>query len=213
MKFAVKKRDRTRARLKIGGNYFLLTWVLAGSFSMQAQIGSTVDAAPETKVDRSFKILRENEDWSFLRNMSLREDLWDPLKYIPLQTESADRYISIGGEAREVWEQIGNDNFGQSPYWNGYLNERYMLHVDMHFGPHYRTFIQLKSGIEDLRIGGPRIIDEKRLDFLAAYFEIGTRREERLHQASYRAAGTELWIREACLSARRSKRAPELRRF
>ena len=178
MKFAVKQRDRARAWLKIGGTCFLLTWILAGSFSLQAQIGSTVDTVPETKVDRSFKILRENEDWSFLRNKSLREDVWDPLKYIPLQSESADRYISIGGEAREVWEQIGNDNFGQSPYWNGYFNERYMLHADMHFGPHYRTFIQLKSGIEDLRIGGPRIIDEKRLDFLAAYFEVGTRGEE-----------------------------------
>ena len=27
----------------------------------------------------------------------------------------------------EIWEQIGNDNWGQSPFWNGYLNERYML--------------------------------------------------------------------------------------
>ena len=79
MKFAVKQRDRARAWLKIGGTCFLLTWILAGSFSLQAQIGSTVDAAPETKVDRSFKILRENADWSFFRNMSLREDLWDPL--------------------------------------------------------------------------------------------------------------------------------------
>ena len=40
--------------------------------------------------------------------------------------------MTISGEAREVWEQIGNDYWGQAPYWNGYLNERYMLGFDIH---------------------------------------------------------------------------------
>jgi len=33
--------------------------------------------------------------------------------------------------------------------------------------------VQLKSGIESFREGGPRSIDEKRLDLEAAFFEIG----------------------------------------
>ena len=57
----------------------------------------------------------------------------------------------MGGEAREVWEQIGNDNWGQSPYWNGYFNERYMPYLDMHYGRHVRTFVELKSGINSFR--------------------------------------------------------------
>jgi hypothetical protein len=33
--------------------------------------------------------------------------------------------------------------------------------------------VQLKSGVESFRQGGPRPIDEKKLDFEAAYFEVG----------------------------------------
>jgi hypothetical protein len=34
--------------------------------------------------------------------------------------------------------------------------------------------VQLKSGLESFRVGGPRPIDEKRLDFEAAFIEVGT---------------------------------------
>ena len=82
--------------------------------------------------------------------------------------------MTIGGEAREVWEQIGNDNWGQQPYMNGYLNERYILSLDLHYGSHVRTFFELKSGLNSFRSGGPRPIDEKKLDFQAAFLELGT---------------------------------------
>jgi Alginate export len=124
--------------------------------------------------DRSYRLLSEDEDWSFLRDPALRRDFWDPIKYIPLRNGANDWYLTIGGEAREVWEQIGNDNWGQSPFWNGYLNERYMVHFDVHYGTHVRSFVELKSGLNSYRIGGPRPIDEKKLDFQAAFLEIGT---------------------------------------
>jgi hypothetical protein len=124
--------------------------------------------------DRSYKLLREDEDWNFLRNPALRQDFWDPLKYIRLRKGRDDRYVTIGGEARYVWEQIGNDNWGQAPYWNGYLNERYMPYFDLHYGKHVRTFVELKSGLNSWRAGGPRPIDEKKLDFQAAFLEVGT---------------------------------------
>jgi hypothetical protein len=122
--------------------------------------------------DRSYQLLREDEDWSFLRNRNLRRDFWDPVKYIPLR-KGGDWYMTVGGEARLVWEQIGNDNWGQQPYVNGYLNQRYMLSFDLHYGSHVRTFFELKSGLNSFRFGGPRPIDEKKLDFQAAFFEIG----------------------------------------
>src|SRR5580692_4998831 len=129
------------------------------------------DHVPE--VNRKYQLLREDEDWSFLKDPKLREGFWDSIKYIPLRRSADDWYMSVGGEAREVWEQIGNDNWGASPYWNGYLNERYMLHFDLHYGRHLRTFVELKSGLNSFRRGGPRPIDEKRLDFQAAFLEVG----------------------------------------
>jgi hypothetical protein len=73
-----------------------------------------------------------------------------------------------------VWEQIGNDDWGQFPYMNGYLLERYVLSFDAHYGKHFRSFVEFKSGLESFRRGGPRPIDEKKLDFQAAFFEVGT---------------------------------------
>jgi Alginate export len=120
------------------------------------------------------QILREDEDWSFLRDRALRRDFWDPIKYIRLRGGYDDWFMTIGGEAREVWEQIGNDNWGQQPIMNGYLDERYMLYFDVHYGRHVRTFVELKSGLNSYRFGGPRPIDEKKLDFQAAFLEVGT---------------------------------------
>ena len=48
-----------------------------------------------------------------------------------------------------------------------------MLHTDWHLGKYVRAFVQLKSGLESFRNGGPRPIDEKKLDFEAAFVEVG----------------------------------------
>ena len=158
----------------VGIRQLLAVFFFVGALAAQVQ---TNQAASSTTPDRSYKLLREDEDWSFLRDQSLREDIWDPIKYIPLRSGAADWYMTIGGEAREVWEQVGNDNWGQSPFWNGYFNQRYMLHFDIHYGKHVRTFVELKSGLNSFRIGGHRPIDEKKLDFQAAFLEIGTRKD------------------------------------
>src|ERR1700685_2404970 len=93
---------------------------------------------------RIYHLLREDDDWSFLVDPAERTEFWDPIKYIRLRADRNDWFLSIGGEAREVWEQIGNDNWGEQPFMNGYLNERYMLHFDMPYGKHVRTFVELK---------------------------------------------------------------------
>ena len=49
-----------------------------------------------------------------------------------------------------------------------------MLHTDWHLGKYVRAFVQLKSGLESFRTGGPRPIDEKKLDVEAAFVEVGT---------------------------------------
>jgi hypothetical protein len=38
------------------------------------------------------------------------------------------------GAAREAWEQVGNRNWRQQAFMNGYLNEQSMVHLDVHYG-------------------------------------------------------------------------------
>jgi Alginate export len=120
----------------------------------------------------AYKILREDEDWSFLKDRSCRQDLWDPIKYVSLGADNW--FLTVGGEARTAFEQVGNDNWGKQNYTNTFFLQRYMLHTDWHLGKYVRAFVQLKSGLESFRAGGPRPIDEKRLDFEAAFVEVGT---------------------------------------
>jgi Alginate export len=136
--------------------------------------GQTASTPDSPSPDRSIHLLREDEDWSFLADPALRQDFWDPIKYIRLRAGRNDWFLTMSGEAREVWEQIGNDNWGQAPFMNGYLNERYMWGFDIHYGKHLRTFVDLKSGLNSFRRGGPRPIDEKKLDFQAAFLQVGT---------------------------------------
>ena len=146
---------------------FVVVWAaLFLSLQLWAQVQ---DESPAP--DRTYNLLRENDDWRFLADPSLRSDFWDPIKYIPLGCEAC--YVSLGGEIRQVFEQVGNDNWGQQPYMNAFLLQRYMLHSDWHLGKDFRIFVQLKSGLEDFRAGGPRPIDEKRLDLEATFAEVG----------------------------------------
>ena len=136
--------------------------------------GQSVPTAESPAPARVYHLLREDDDWSFLADPAQQQEFWDPIKYIRLRADRDDWFLSIGGEARQVWEQIGNDNWGQQPFMNGYFNQRYMLYFDVHYGKHVRTFVELKSGLNSFRTGGPRPIDEKKLDFQVGFLELGT---------------------------------------
>ncbi len=144
-----------------------LTLVVSGpAFSQQS--------TPVTDDLYVYKLVSADEDWSFLADPTLHGDSWDPVKYIPLRNAAKGWYLSIGGQIREEWERVVNDNWGLQPYNNRFLDERYMFHLDVHYGEHVRTFVEFESGISTGRIGGPRPIDEKRLDFASAFVEIST---------------------------------------
>ena len=74
--------------LTLSALVLLITGLSAGA---QA-VSSAFPDAP----DRSIKLLREDEDWSFLRDRSLRQDFWDPIKYIPLRKSADDWYMTLG---------------------------------------------------------------------------------------------------------------------
>jgi hypothetical protein len=106
---------------------------LAGSLLLQAQSAPTNESLPPAP---TYHLLREDDDWSLLADYAERQEFWEPIKYIPLRSGRNGRFLSMGGEAREVWEQIGNDNWGQHPFMNGYFNQR--SRTQFHWGSRCR---------------------------------------------------------------------------
>ena len=78
----------------------------------------------------AYKLLRADEDYSYLRDPSQRMDIWDCVKYLPLNVQD-DWYLSVGGEVRERCELYHNPAFGQGPQDshgnNAYFLQRYMF--------------------------------------------------------------------------------------
>ena len=136
------------------------------------------------------KVVRPEEDWSALRDPSLRTDWLDRLKYIPLGKREGS-YFSLGGEFRGTYERVQNDNWNASPYaLNSFGMQRYLFHADVHATSRIRLFLQLESGIEQGRPGGSRRIDEKQLDLLNAFLEV--RPSHSAHSPSIRVGKQEL---------------------
>ena len=109
----------------------------------------------------SFKSLRYEENYQFLRDPIERTDLFDSFKYIPLD-ESDSLYLTLGGETRQHYEFISNNNWGKGAQDdNGYYLQRYLVHGDLHAGEQTRFFVQFMSGVETGREGGPRGLDKE----------------------------------------------------
>jgi alginate export protein len=118
-----------------------------------------------------FQTLRYNEDWSFLRDRTQRTDFFDPVKYVPLDTNE-NWYLSYGADARLKYELYSESVFNQKPADdNGFLLQRYLIHADIHAAPYFRVFGQLQSSLEDFRNGGPRPTDRDDLDLHQAFFD------------------------------------------
>ena len=154
-------------------NFYLRATFLGVAMAVCGATGQSQEAvaAPTDTQRPQFDLLPFNEDWGTLQNPTLRVDWLDPIKYIPLGAPK--EYLSVGGEFRGVYERLQSDNWNPLPYeLNSFGLERYMLHLDAHLNPHLRLFIQLESGFEQGRPGGPRPIDAKKLDFLNAFLDV-----------------------------------------
>ena len=83
-------------------------WTFVMVVAISAVHAQTEQAASSADPVRTYTLLREGENWSFLKNPSLRHDPWDRFKYISLGRDGW--FLTIGGEAREAFEQVGNDH-------------------------------------------------------------------------------------------------------
>jgi hypothetical protein len=172
------RSDHSRAARLITKTLWLLVVLsLPGEISSRAQ--SQTPSQTQSKAQSKcpdppeYELLRQDEDYSYLRNDACKQDRWDPLKYIRLGS-SDDKYLTIGGEAREWYEGFRNFLWGVGPQDdNGYLLQRFMAYGDFHVSRRLRFFVQLTSNIENGRNGGPRpVIDESKLWFKQAFADI-----------------------------------------
>src|SRR5258708_38955803 len=84
--------------------------------------------------------LRFNEDYSYLRDPTLRTDPFDAVKCLQLRAGDPAWFLSLGGEARERTEVISRPDFGFSGRRDSYLLQRLTLQADLHLGERVRIF-------------------------------------------------------------------------
>ena len=168
--------------------FFLISSALASLASIPSATGAQTFAStsyaneetairPESVVSGypvppAYTLSRYDEDYSFLANSANRTEPLDLIKYVPLFNLGPSYFVTLGGDLREQYEFIQNDNFGLGSVNNrGYWLQRLMLYGDWHFGPFFRAFVQMKSSLEEGREPGPRPTDRKRLDFNQAFVD------------------------------------------
>jgi hypothetical protein len=145
---------------------------IASAAAFAAATATCLIAATAQEQRPTYQKLRYEEDWSVLRAPRLRTDSLDPLKYLPL-TKDGDTWLSLGGEIRERYEYTVNPTWGDDPQDpNGVFLQRYVLHGDLHLGPHLRLFGQLLSALENGRAGSPSPIDENEFDLQQAFVDL-----------------------------------------
>ncbi|MBV8778750.1 MAG: alginate export family protein [Alphaproteobacteria bacterium] len=106
---------------------------------------------------------RYEEDYRYLRDPALSADYFDPLKYIPLDTDGTV-YLTLNGETRFRYDNTDHKNFniatGATPAKvpiftaatgtssNQLYKQRYELGGDLHLGPNLRVYADLYHGQE-----------------------------------------------------------------
>ncbi len=140
--------------------------------SLVMQLPPTAAARAEDTPRPAFGKLRQDEDWSSLRDPARRSGPLDALKHIPLD-RSGSIYLSLGGELRERYEYTRHPAWDDDPQdKRGVFLQRYILHGDLHLGPDIRFFAQLLSALESGRAGPAGVPDENRLDLQQAFVDL-----------------------------------------
>ncbi|MCQ8279723.1 alginate export family protein [Acetobacteraceae bacterium KSS8] len=90
--------------------------------------------------------VRWAEDWSALRDRKLRNDPFDPLKFIRLN-DPGSIYLTLSGESRlKNWFENRPFLGTQKPNDSGRMTVRNLLGADLHLGEHLRVYGELVNG-------------------------------------------------------------------
>ena len=89
---------------------------------------------------------RSREDWTFLRNKSLSDDFFDPLKFIALD-DAKDVYVTFSGDERlKNWFENRPFLGQQKPSDSGRMTVRGIYGADLHLGDYFRVYGELVNG-------------------------------------------------------------------
>jgi Alginate export len=163
---ASRPARRARTLLILGFCLFV-----AGVLKAQTPDPSPTDA-PQPGLRPPLNPFPRYEDWSFLRNPSLRVDPYDRLKFIPLN-DSKTNYVTFGLESRTEFQYLSNNNWGAGPQNPGVVLERLMPDIDLRLGDHARVFVTL--GFDEFTGKYPRPgIDKDIVDGHEGFVEFGS---------------------------------------
>jgi hypothetical protein len=159
-------------RRGILGGWMRLLGLLVIAASLGRPAGGIAAAEDRRDVPPpAYRSSRQDEDYRYLTDPGRRSAAVDDLKFIPL-TQDRAWFVSLGGEARWRFEFVENANFGAGPQdGDGYLMQRYMLHMDVQAAQGFRLFGQFKSGLIDGRAGGARPVDRDDFDLHQAFID------------------------------------------
>lgn len=117
-----------------------------------------------------YKLLRYDEDYSYLEDTSKRQDASDRIKHIPAGPHGW--FLNLGGEVRERFEDYSAANFGvPGKSADSYLLHRILLHADLHAGDYLRGFVQLGNQLAPGKTAAaPPYLD--RVDVQQAFLDV-----------------------------------------
>ncbi len=118
------------------------------------------------------KMSRWDEDYRFLRERPELAFFPYRLKYVPLGADAA-RYLSVGGEYRFRADRYDHPDFGEhtAPDFTS-VQQRFLLHADLHVNSAVRVFVQLGAATEHGRKPLARPADHSRADLAQAFVEL-----------------------------------------
>jgi hypothetical protein len=149
----------------------LVAIALAASPGIARGQDAPQQAAPQAPpAARAYRPNIADEDWSFLEDKALRQDVFDPVKYIPLWNGRS--YLTFGGEARirpEGFRLRGATS--EANVVDNYVFQRYLFATDWHLGKRFRVYGELQSGLLNGKLASPRPTDKNVADIHQAFVE------------------------------------------
>jgi len=121
------------------------------------------------------KGLRYLDDNKAIKSDSLDFKVHRNIKVISLHNSHRNTNLSIGGETRQRYIYYHNPEFGDATVVdkNGFLLQRYMLHLDANFGNHFRLFSQFTSNfVSNKDIPYTPDIDINKLDLFQLFIDL-----------------------------------------
>lgn len=170
-------RSKSWLQVLVGG--VLVSSGVAGAqvAAPAAEVAEAVKA-PATWKPPAFRLLRQDENWSALKDADPNTVPWLDRLHRLASNEQGDVWLGIGGSLRyrfESWRDFDFGAVGSAKADDSYSLTRALLHADMHLGSRVRVFLEGRTSQvanRDLP-GGTRPVDADSLDLNQGFLELG----------------------------------------